>query len=54
VLKPAEAVPESGGTCGTCVAFLASPQMAARRAAEEGKILFTLHVSGNFEDPGFT
>jgi hypothetical protein len=55
VLKPAEAVSESGGgTCGTSVAFLASPQLAARRAAEEGKILFTLHVSGNFEDPGFT
>ena len=27
---------------------------AARKAAREDKLLFTLHVSGNFEDPGFT
>ena len=25
-----------------------------RKAAREDKLLFTLHVSGNFEDPGFT
>jgi hypothetical protein len=55
VLKPTEVAQETcGGTCGTSVAFLASPQQAARRAAEEGKVLFILHVSGNFEDPGFT
>ena len=41
-------------SCGTSVHFVASPQAAARRAEEEGKLVFTLHVSGNFEDPGFT
>jgi hypothetical protein len=55
---PAKAPPEVAGApepgCGTAVAFVASPVQAARRAADEGKLLFTLHVSGNFEDPGFT
>jgi hypothetical protein len=55
VVKPAETAQETcSGTCGTSVAFLASPPQAARRAAEEGKLLFVLHVSGNFEDPGLT
>jgi hypothetical protein len=42
------------GTCGTSVAFVSSPKLAAQRAREEEKLLFILHVSGNFEDPGFT
>jgi hypothetical protein len=51
---PAEPAPTSSGTCGTSVNFLASTQAAARRAAAEDKLVFILHVSGNFEDPGFT
>ncbi len=47
------AQPEAG-TCGTSVAFVPSPKLAAQRAAEEDKLVFILHVSGNFEDPGFT
>jgi hypothetical protein len=41
-------------TYGTSVNFMRSPAAAARRAAKEDKLLFTLHVSGNFEDPQFT
>jgi hypothetical protein len=41
-------------TCGTRVNFLPSPQDACRRAAGTGKLAFILHVSGYFEDPGFT
>jgi hypothetical protein len=41
-------------TYGTSVNFMRSPIAAARRAAKEDKLLFTLHVSGNFEDPQFT
>jgi hypothetical protein len=52
--KAAPAAEPDSGTCGTAVAFVGSPVQAARRAAEEGKLVFTLHVSGNFEDPGFT
>src|SRR5262249_11512068 len=40
--------------CGTCVKFLNSPTEAASRAVREQKLLFTLHVSGNFEDRQFT
>jgi hypothetical protein len=45
-----------GGTnyCGTAVAFLPSPKIAAEEAAKQHKLLFVLHVSGNFEDAGFT
>ena len=39
---------------GTSVNFMRSPAAAARRAAKEDRLLFTLHVSGNFEDPQFT
>jgi hypothetical protein len=41
-------------TYGTSVNFMRSPAAAARKAAKEDKLLFTLHVSGNFEDPKFT
>jgi len=40
--------------CGTAVTFLASPKIAAAQARQQQKLLFLLHVSGNFEDPGFT
>lgn len=58
--KPA-ADTSSTGTCkatgdgfGTAVAFAASPTLAGEQAFKEHKLLFVLHVSGNFEDPGFT
>lgn len=41
-------------TYGTSVNFMRSPIAASRKAAKEDKLLFTLHVSGNFEDPQFT
>lgn len=53
---------EQAGSCGTCgertygtaVAWEESPSEAARKAGAEGKLVFVLHVSGNFEDPRFT
>jgi hypothetical protein len=41
-------------TFDTRVDFFPSPQDACRRAADTGKLAFILHVSGYFEDPGFT
>ena len=40
--------------CGTALAFARNPAEAARQALDERKLLFTLHLSGHFEDPGFT
>ncbi len=42
------------GGYGTQIEFLDNPADAARRALKEHKLLFTLHVSGNFEDAKFT
>jgi len=36
------------------VAFVASPKIAGELALQQHKLLFVLHLSGNFEDPGFT
>jgi hypothetical protein len=47
-------VKPAGELCGTAVAFAENPRKAARRAAEEDKLLLVLHISGHFEDPGFT
>jgi len=59
--KPAQpvkpAATEEGATCGnhgTTIEFLASPKEAARKAVAEQKLVFVLHVSGEFEDPGLT
>jgi hypothetical protein len=41
-------------TYGTQVAFVSSPAEAARKALKERKLLFVLHLSGNFEDRKFT
>lgn len=38
----------------TALIWAKSPQEAADRARREGKLVFIIHVSGNFEDPGFT
>ena len=48
---PAE---ETCGEHGTSVVFAASPTEAARQALEEEKLVFVLHVSGNFETPEYT
>ena len=53
--KPADkAAPE--GTCsfGTSLEFEDTPSLAAKKALKEKKLVFVLHVSGNFEDPRFT
>jgi hypothetical protein len=36
------------------VIFLATPSDAAKQADKEQKLVFVLHVSGNFETPEFT
>ncbi len=42
------------GAHGTTVEFVATPSKAAQIAKKEQKLVFVLHVSGNFEDPRFT
>lgn len=52
--KPA-AKPKAGcGRFGTQVEFVSTPSEAARKARQEEKLVFILHVSGRFEDPRFT
>jgi hypothetical protein len=49
--------PTSNTTCnqyGTKVDFYDTPTLAAGHAVKEQKLLFVLHVAGNFEEPGFT
>jgi hypothetical protein len=41
-------------TFGTTIGFVRNPAEAARIAAQEQKLTFLLHVSGSFEDAGFT
>jgi hypothetical protein len=38
----------------TAIDFVRNPQEAGRIADKQHKLTFLLHVSGNFEDPGFT
>jgi hypothetical protein len=45
---------ETCGSFGTSVQFEESPKVAAAKAKKEQKLVFVLHVSGNFEDPRFT
>jgi len=50
-------VPNDKPTCGkhgTTIDFLDKPAAAAKQAKKEGKLVFVLHISGNFEDPRFT
>jgi len=54
---PARPADKTEGTCstfGTSVEFVDSPSVAATQAKKEQKLVFVLHVSGNFEDPRFT
>jgi hypothetical protein len=39
---------------GTAVEFVGTPVEAAKLAARQKKLVCVLHVSGYFEDPGFT
>jgi hypothetical protein len=41
-------------TYGTSIEFVGTPSEAANRAVKEQKLVFVLHVSGHFEDPGVT
>ena len=41
-------------TYGTSIEFVSSPRAAAEQATKEEKLVFVLHVSGHFEDPGVT
>ena len=45
---------ETCGDHGTTLSFASSPAEAARRALQEEKLVFVLHVSGNFETPEYT
>jgi hypothetical protein len=38
----------------TALTWAKSPGAASEAARKEGKLVFLIHVSGNFEDPGFT
>jgi hypothetical protein len=40
--------------CGTAVDFYDSPAIANKNAIKDDKLVFVLHVAGNFEQPGFT
>ena len=42
------------GDFGTSVHFLKTPLEAAKQARKDEKLVFVLHVSGDFEDPDFT
>jgi hypothetical protein len=39
---------------GTQLQFVSNPIDAARLARQENKLMFVLHISGNFEDDKFT
>jgi hypothetical protein len=42
------------GDFGTSVHFMKTPSEAAKQAEKDEKLVFVLHVSGDFEDPDFT
>jgi hypothetical protein len=53
--KPLQPAAETcSGDFGTSVKFLPTPSDAANAAYKEHKLVFVLHVSGDFEDPDFT
>jgi hypothetical protein len=52
--KPAGKDQSEGGCHGTSIDFVGTPSEAAREAKKQEKLVFVLHVSGNFEDPRFT
>jgi hypothetical protein len=52
--NPIDAALDESGCHGTAINFLDTPSDAATKAKKEEKLVFILHVSGNFEDPKFT
>ena len=49
--------PKKGAACekfGTRIVFLQNPPDAFKKAKEENKQVFFVHLSGNFEDQEFT
>lgn len=48
------APPVASGNLGTVLSWSESVEQAAVSAHDQGKLLFVMHVSGNFEQPGFT
>ena len=50
----ASAQPETCRKYGTSVEFAESPAAASRQALEEEKLVFVLHVSGEFETSAYT
>ena len=52
--KKAAADAEAPSCHGTAVNFVDSPSEAAKQAKKEEKLVFVLHVSGQFEDPSIT
>ncbi len=44
----------SGNRLGTEIHWAEQPADAYRQASEDGKLVFLIHVSGNFKIPGFT
>jgi hypothetical protein len=52
--QPIAAPAPRAETYGTSVTFLSSPAEAARQARRENKLLFVLHIAGNFEESCFT
>ncbi len=57
-ISPLQAgAPQAAEVCGdygTSVTFAESPAAAAKQALKEEKLVFVLHVSGNFEASAFT
>jgi hypothetical protein len=53
-IKPAAGNPEMPSCHGTTVNFVVTPSEAAKQAKKEEKLVFVLHVSGQFEDPSIT
>ncbi len=51
---PGAADQEAPSCHGTAVNFVATPSEAAKQAKKEEKLVFVLHVSGQFEDPTIT
>jgi hypothetical protein len=52
--KPPASEAEAASCHGTAVHFVNTPSEAAQQAKKEEKLVFVLHVSGQFEDPGIT
>lgn len=47
-------VKKKNQSCGTAVTFLDDPEAAFKAAKEDKKVVFLVHVAGNFEDSKFT